>query len=253
MSAEPTAGRNWFAHGGASYARFRPHYPPALIAWLAALPAARRLAVDVGCGNGQLTAALAGKFDLVVGVDPSPGQLAQARFGAGLRYACATAEQLPLAAASADLVVVAQAAHWFDLPRFYAEVRRVARSGASLALVSYGVLRLPNDLMPCFGHFYDELIRPWWPPQRQLVDDGYRGLPFPFRELQAPRMQITQHWRAQDFVGYVATWSAVRRLHEAGQARVLTRFAEEIAALWGDGRVLRPVSWPLNLRVGALS
>lgn len=253
MDTGPAAGRNWFAHGGADYARFRPHYPPELLAWLAALPAAHRLAVDVGCGSGQLTAALAGSFDLVVGLDPSPGQLAQARAGAGLRYACAKAEQLPLPAASADLVVAAQAAHWFDLPRFYAEVRRVAAKGARLALVSYGVLRLPPDLQPCFSHFYDHVIRPYWPPQRRLVDDGYRSLPFPFRELPAPAMRIVHPWRARDFTGYVTTWSAVCRLREAGQTRLLARFVEDISALWGDGQALRTVTWPLQLRVGVVS
>lgn len=248
--SRPPGPRNWFDRGGANYAQFRPHYPPQLAAYLATLPAARRLAVDVGCGNGQLTAALARPFDAVIGLDPSSNQLAHAQAGNNVCYACAAAEQLPLVAGSADLLVAAQAAHWFDLPRFYEQVRRVAADGAALALVSYGVLQLPVDLAPCFRHFYDDQIRAHWPPQRQHVDDGYRRLPFPFEEVQAPELQIRHWWRAAEFVGYVSTWSAVRRLAEAGQAAVFHRFAQEITALWGDAEKLRPVTWPLNVRAG---
>lgn len=252
MASQPQV-RNWFDRGGADYAQFRPQYPPQLADWLAQLPAARHLAVDVGCGSGQLTAALARQFDTVIGLDPSSSQLAHARTAANLHYACATAERLPLASAGADLLVAAQAAHWFDLPRFYAQVRQVAANGAAVALVSYGVLKLPLDLMPCFRHFYDDQIRAHWPPQRQWVDDGYRQLPFPFAEQQAPQMQIQHGWRAADFVGYVSTWSAVRRLVEAGQGALFSRFAQDISALWGDAEKLRPVTWPIHLRVGRVS
>lgn len=246
------AARNWFERGGADYAQFRPLYPPQLTAFLCGLAPTRRLALDVGCGNGQLTVALAQCFDAVLGLDPSASQLAHARTHERVHYAAARAEQLPLQAGTADLVVAAQAAHWFDLTRFYAEARRVARPGATLALVSYGVLQLPVDLAPCFRHFYAEQIHAHWPAPRRLVEAGYRDLPFPFAELGAPELQIRHWWRADEFVGYVSTWSAVRRLAEAGQATLFSRFAQEISALWGHPERLRPVTWPISLRVGRL-
>ena len=55
MSPEPQPARNWFEQGGRAYARFRPDYPPQLSAFLASVAPTRQLAVDVGCGNGQLT------------------------------------------------------------------------------------------------------------------------------------------------------------------------------------------------------
>lgn len=252
MAGQPQA-RNWFDRGGANYAQFRPQYPPQLLTYLSGLCARRQLAVDLGCGSGQLTAGLARHFDAVLGLDPSASQLAHARARSGVHYACARAEQLPLVAGCADLLVAAQAAHWFDLPRFYDEVRRVAAPAAVLALVSYGVLQLPVELSACFRHFYVDLIRPYWPAQRQLVDDGYRALPFPFAELQPPELQIRHWWRAADFVGYVSTWSAVRRLSEVGQVGVFSRFAQEITQLWGDAEKLRPVTWPIHMRVGTVS
>ena len=134
--------RNWFDQGGQSYAQFRPAYPEALAAFFAAAAPATGLAVDVGCGNGQLTTLLARHFARVVGVDPSADQIAHAKPASGVAYAVARAEKLPLADGVASAVTAAQAAHWFDLPTFYAEVRRIARPGAVVALISYGVLVL---------------------------------------------------------------------------------------------------------------
>ena len=60
-----------FTAGGERYAQFRPHYPAALAKALAALAPAKRIAVDIGCGSGQLTTLLAPHFERVIGVDPS--------------------------------------------------------------------------------------------------------------------------------------------------------------------------------------
>ncbi|MCJ2185059.1 class I SAM-dependent methyltransferase [Novosphingobium sp. 1949] len=62
---------NWFDQGGADYARFRPDYPAALAQELARLAPARRVALDVGCGNGQFTQALGAVFAAVIGIDPT--------------------------------------------------------------------------------------------------------------------------------------------------------------------------------------
>lgn len=145
------ASRNWFEQGGEAYARFRPEYPPELAQFLASISKDKALALDVGCGNGQLTRQLAQHFDQVLGLDPSCDQIAHAAAHPLVQYACAPAEQLPLADHSASLITAAQAAHWFDLPRFYAQVLRVGSRNALLALISYGVLRLDDELDARFG------------------------------------------------------------------------------------------------------
>ncbi|HEL5399986.1 TPA: class I SAM-dependent methyltransferase [Stenotrophomonas maltophilia] len=242
--------QNWFDQGGRNYAAHRPDYPAALASFLASSCSARALAIDVGCGNGQLTCLLAPHFDAVLGMDPSADQIANAAPAAGVSYQQASAEQLPLADASADLIAVAQAAHWFDLPAFYAEVRRVAAPGAVLALVSYGTPQLEADLQPRFARFYGTDMGSYWPAERRLVDSGYADLAFPFDEFAYPALAIERDWNLAETLGYFSTWSAVRRAREAGQQALLQDYADELATHWGDPQQRRAIHWPINMRIG---
>jgi len=210
------------------------------------------MAVDVGCGNGQLTQLLASHFDTVVGLDPSADQIANAIPGKRIAYQRAPAEQLPLPDGSASLITAAQAAHWFNLPSFYQEARRAAAPNGVLALISYGVLDLGPVLNERFQKFYRNEIGPYWPPERKLVDTGYATIDFPFEELAAPPFEIRVHWRLSQFLGYLLTWSAVRRVKEAGREEVLLGFANDISSAWGDENTRRPIAWPINMRIGRL-
>jgi len=253
MVSNATAVKNWFDQGGRAYARFRPEYPAALARFLAELSPARERAVDVGCGNGQLTVQLAAHFDEIVGLDPSADQIANITPHERVRYICAPAENIPLPDRCADLVTAAQAAHWFDLPRFYEEVRRIGRKDAIVALVSYGVLQLESaELNERFSRFYRDEIGPYWPPERKLVDSGYADIPFPFAELAAPEFSIERNWELHDFLGYVSTWSATQRAIEAGRQDILEIFAADLSSLWGPVGCKRPVTWPINMRLGRL-
>lgn len=247
------AATNWFDQGGGAYARYRPDYPDALAAALAALGPARRLAVDVGCGNGQFTRRLAAHFDAVMGVDPSADQLAHAEDDPGIAYRCAPAEALPVEDGSTDLVTAAQAAHWFDLPAFYAEAQRIVAPGAAIALISYGVARLdPGPINDRLAHFHDCDVGPYWPAERHMVENGYADMPFPFAPIAVPALAIHHEWTAQQLLGYVGTWSAVRRAREAGRADKLTGFAADLIHLWGDPEQERSIIWPISVRAGRL-
>lgn len=244
--------QNWFDQGGADYARYRPDYPETLARFLAEVAPDRRLAVDVGCGSGQFTRQLAEHFEAVVGADPSADQLAHAAAHPRVRYVQAPAEGLGLPAAGAGLIAAAQAAHWFDLPRFYTEARRIAAPGAALALVTYGVAQFEPDLEARFQVFYRDEIGPFWPPERQLVDEGYAGVDFPFRELPYPELAIERRWDLAGFLGYLSTWSAVRKAREAGREAVVAGFVEDWRRLWGDPARERPISWPIAMRLGVV-
>ena len=243
---------NWFDSGGENYARFRPEYPPELSGFLAGLAPERGLAVDVGCGTGQLTAQLAGHFDLVLGVDPSQDQIDNAPAIANVRFLRGPAERLPVGDGAAHLVAAAQAAHWFDMPAFCAEVRRITARDAALALISYGVLNLDSDLHDRFTRFYYDEIGPFWPPERRLVDSGYADIFFPFDPLPSPGFSIEYDWDLAQLLGYISTWSAVRQAREAGPDDILHGFAADMTVMWGDAARRRRVRWPIAMRLGRL-
>ena len=250
MAVDHAPSRNWFEQGGQAYARFRPEYPAELAQFLASISPGRTLAVDVGCGNGQLTTLLAAHFDRVAGLDPSADQIAHSTAHPNIAYGCAPAEKMPVADHSADLITAAQAAHWFDLPHFFNEVRRIAVPQAIVALVSYGVLRLEKSLDDRFAQFYWREIGPYWPAERKLVDTGYADLPFPFEEQPVPALEIRKAWTLEELLGYISTWSAVRSIREAGREDILHHFAGDLATLWGDPTRRREVRWSINMRLG---
>lgn len=252
MTIQRNASNNWFDQGGEAYAYFRPGYPDQLVEFLVAVTPDHRLAVDVGCGTGQLTSRLARHFDQVFGLDSSTDQIANATPAERTRYQCAPAEMMPLPDKSASLVTAAQAAHWFDLPAFYAEARRVLMPDSILALISYGVLRLEPELDERFRHFYWQEIYSYWPPERKLVDSGYADIDFPFSEFAAPPMCIQLEWNLRDLLGYISTWSAIRRARGAGQGAVLLNFAESMTRDWGQPEAQRSITWPINMRIGRL-
>lgn len=124
--------RTRFAAAADDYRRYRPGYPEQLADWIfaaAALSEPARVA-DVGCGTGISTRLFAARGHDVVGVDPSEEMLTRARAAGGAaRYVKGEARATGLTAASVDLVTVAQAFHWFDVPPALAEFGRILVPG----------------------------------------------------------------------------------------------------------------------------
>ena len=248
----PIPFKDHFSPNAAGYARHRPAYPPELASWLAGIAPSRSLALDCGCGAGQFSTLLAEEFEQVVATDASPQQIAHARQHPRVRYGVAPAERSGLADASVDLVCAAQAAHWFDLPGFYDEARRVLRPRGCLALISYGVARMDGEPGALLLDWHDRVLGPYWPPERQRVRDGYRSLPFPFPEREAPPMNVAARWSLDELLGYVDTWSALRPALAALGPETLETFRHNLARVWGTPGRPRNITWPLSLRVGCL-
>lgn len=242
--------KDHFSSASDRYAAYRPDYPATLFAWLANQCAERDTAWDCATGSGQAALGLAAHFRAVVATDASAEQLRHAQAHPAVTYRVAPAEASGLADRSVDLVTVAQAAHWFDLPRFHAEVARVLKPGGVIALWGYGRMVLPGDLDAPFQRFYSETVGPYWPPERALIDDAYRSLAFPYAEIDAPPCFIEVEWTLPRLVGYLSTWSAVKRYRAAEGHDPLPALETALAPLWGGADRPRRLQWPLFLRVG---
>ena len=239
---------NPFGAVAADYAAFRPTYPDALFAWLAAESPGRTLAWDCATGNGQAALALAAHFDAVVATDVSAEQLAHAPPHPRVRYAVAPAEASPLADASADLVTVAQALQWFDLDAFFAEAGRVLRPGGLLAAWTYSLLAVTPEVDRIVERYYRETLGPYWAWERRLVEEGYASVAFPFDPVAVPPFAMAARWTLDQIVGYLATWSARRAYVEATGEDPLPAVRAALAAVWGDPGEAREVRWPLFVR-----
>jgi SAM-dependent methyltransferase len=234
------------------YASFRPGYPPELFAWLARAVPARDAAWDCGCGSGQASTALAEHFTVVHATDVAAEQIAAAKPHPRVRYSVAPAERSGLPGDSVDLVTVAQALHWFDVNAFYAEARRVARPGALLAVWNYPRPQFTDvDLDRRFFTFYSEIVGPYWPPERVHVEQNYRTLPFPFKEIEAPGFALELQWDLEQVIGYVSSWSASARYRKALSADPAPLLRASLTPVWPRGGAAA-IRMPIGLRVARL-
>ncbi len=245
--------KDYFSSTAASYAAFRPHYPAALGELIASHAPQRHRVVECGAGNGQLSQILAGYFSEVVATDASAQQLSLAPAHPSIHYHVANSGALPVADASADAIVVAQAAHWFDLPAFYEEARRIALPDAIIALITYPEAELEGDVGTVFKDFNRNALTPYWPPERELVETAYRTIPFPFDEIPVAPIPMEAAWSFHQLLGYVQTWSAARALEKAGKDLLLQQFANELLQAWGEPQIVRPIRWQLHMRLGRIS
>ncbi len=239
-----------FSGHARSYSEFRPSYPAELYQFLASMCVHHGKAWDVATGSGQAAVALTDHFRTVVATDASRQQILNAKQHARVEYDVCPAELSPLASSSVDLVTVAQAVHWFDFDRFYAEVRRVARGGARIALWTYGVHRVSAEIDPIMHEFYAGTIGRYWPPERDHIEAGYASIPFPFEPIRAPAFEMSAHWSLDALLGYVGTWSAVKRYQADQGTDPMPQLKDALQPLWGDQP--RLVRWPLTLKLGAV-
>ena len=159
------------------YARWRPDYPAGYVRWIAGLVSGRRC-VDLGCGTGILSRQLAAAGFSVIGVEPNEAMRAAAtEAGGGPRYVEGRAEDTGLPEGSADVVVAAQAFHWFDLDRALAEIGRLLAGGG----IASAVWNL-RDLQG-FSAAYDAVL--------SRFSTEYRNVPRPDPTIAALRPRLT--------------------------------------------------------------
>jgi SAM-dependent methyltransferase len=241
--------KDHFSKQAADYAKFRPRYPHPLFEYLSSVAPNRALAWDCATGNGQAAVELAEVFDRVIATDASEKQIANAQPHERVEYRVAAAEYSGIKSGYVDLIMVAQALHWFDLDRFYAEARRTLKPNGILAASAYNLLQIEPGFDAVVNRYYYEVVGPFWPSERKLVEQ-FAVLPFPFSEIDAPVFEMAAQWNLEHLVGYLRSWSATQRFIAANQRDPLDEIADELRAAWGDTKQTRRVIWPLTLRVG---
>lgn len=241
--------RDHFSAQAGGYAVFRPTYPESLFAAIVALAPARRLAWDCATGNGQAAGALAPHFQRVIATDGSTAQLAAATPYPNVEYRLATAEQSGLDSGSVDLITVAQALHWFELPAFGREAERVMVPGGVLAIWGYLLAEITPEIDTLILALHNDIVGPYWPAGRDALLNRYEGLDLPFEKLAAPSAHMEHHWDLAQLMGYLGTWSAVAAYRQQRGSDPLALVHSQFEQAWGDPSRVRAVRWPLHLHL----
>ncbi len=230
---------------GPVYDRGRPFHHPRSLARILALVGDTPLerAVDVACGTGMSTVALAQHARVAVGIDASTEMLRAARRATGTSYLLGRAERLPFADATVDAVTCCSGVHWFDQTRFFAELRRVLRPHGWVGLYDhYFVGEMVG--VPEFEEWTRMMLRTYPLPRRNpQVGDPRAHTPAGFEKVADEFFGDDIEMTADAFADYQLTISNFVSAAERGTPRdeLRTWLLESTAPLF-DGvstRVLR--------------
>ena len=230
MSGIHEAAAIGFARSAEAYEQGRPGYPPAALDALGLSP---DLAVlDLAAGTGKLTRELVASGATVLAVEPVAEM--RAALPAAIEALAGTAEAIPLADASVDLVTVAQAFHWFGGDAALREIHRVLRPRGRLALLWN---RRVEDVD--INIALEALFAPYRQGTPSHDGDAWRGAferTGRFGPLEEHVFASEQVLDADGLAARVCSVSFIARLPESERVRVLVR-ARELA---GAGTVTIP-------------
>jgi SAM-dependent methyltransferase len=241
---------NPFATEAAQYARLRPTYPESLFTFFSTTVASREVAWDCATGNGQAATHLAKYLGRVIATDESAEMIAQAPRDPKIEYRVSEAEDSDIEAHSVDLVTVASAIHWFDLNKFYTEVRRVVKPGGVIAAWTYFTPVFDSDIDALIQRLVHEVLADYWDERLHYVVDEFHGLPFPFEPIDAPGFRTDMNWSMEDLLGYFETWSSSVKYRQATGAHATDLIKGELAQVWGDPEQEQDLHFPLYARIG---
>ncbi|WP_312050144.1 class I SAM-dependent methyltransferase [Acinetobacter courvalinii] len=228
------------------YQQARPTYPQSLIDSLIQQLNGFDRAWDCGAGSGQLTRLIAPYFQQVIATDLSQNQLDQAPALRNVSYLQQAAEQCSFPDQYFDLITVAQAIHWFDFEKFYAEVKRTLKADGLFAVIGYGLLTLEDALLnDRLQQLYHQTLNGFWDAERRYIDELYQTIPFPFQDIPMPQFQIELYWTGQQLWDYLNTWSAVKHYQDHMRVSALVDLQDILLI-----RQPMRVTFPVLLRVG---
>ncbi|EFA74693.1 putative SAM dependent methyltransferase [Heterostelium album PN500] len=210
-STETKELKDLFGKVGDKYATFRPTYPQELFDIINDITkdTPQELAIDVGCGNGQATIELGKLFKSVIGVDPSLSQISNAKKADNIQYKQSPAECIDQPPNTADLITVAQAVHWFDLPKFFEESKRILKPNGYLIIWCYGsAICFNEEAQRLHQDFYHNILGDkYLLPNLRYIDRRYIDIIPPFENTTRKSISFQKTISIVNMIGYYSTWS----------------------------------------------
>jgi len=206
-----------------TYANVRQQYPEEwaklILEYAGSIP--RNVVLDVACGSGQAAKALASHFKRVLAIDQSSTQIRssfsdEAQLAeSGIEFFTGEAEDMSnIDDGIVDVLVVAQALHWFDLSKFFAEANRVMHSGSVFAASVYGPEMNFAHSPEITGLITSVLNKLWTDlkevPWTRAFVNHYKDISFPFTEVEYKTFQIKRQLTSEQVIDWITTWAALQ-------------------------------------------
>ncbi|CDP09514.1 unnamed protein product [Coffea canephora] len=255
-----------FVKQAKEYSASRPIYPEELFQFVASKTPCHDLVWDAGTGSGQAATSLARIYKNVVATDTSPTQLEHAVKLPNIKYHCtspkmsiAELKQSIAAESSVDLVTIATAIHWFDLPSFYQQVKCVLKKpNGVIAAWSYTLPRINKNLDTLLTKLYYVGAAPFGgPPPKLIMEENYRTIDFPFEPVDGLENTGPLELKMEkliDLDGYftlIKSWSAYQAAKENGVELLGEDLVKDFTLAWNeDGKQEKIATWPVYMRIG---
>ncbi|WBL20811.1 class I SAM-dependent methyltransferase [Zunongwangia sp. HRR-M8] len=238
-----------FSDQSQNYATFRPTYPDAVFTEIMNHANAKSNAWDCATGNGQVAEELSKLFKFVEATDISENQIQQAPKLSNINYSIQPAENVNFPDNYFDLITVAQAIHWFDFNKFYAEVKRTLKSNGIIAILGYSLFRSNSKTNEIMDHFYYQVIGPYWDEERKYLDESYNTIPFPFDEIKTSKIIFREEWSFDRLIGYIKTWSAVKHFIAKNGFDPVDDIYKDLRLSFGSSNT---IEFPILFKIGKL-
>ena len=232
------------------YLKYRPSYPAELFEYLSSLTKEHELAWDCGTGNGQSAISLTKFYKTIYATDPSEQQIKNAFKHDKIIYKVEKAEDVGLNNNSVDLITIAQALHWFQFDKFYAEAKRVLKKNGIIAAWAYNLPVITPEIDKIVYDFHEDVLGEFWLYENRLIDKKYSTIPFPFQELSPPAFRIQKDLLLNELVGLIKSWSALQRYIDKYGKNPVDELENGLQKCWGNSEDKKEATWKLILRVG---
>lgn len=242
--------KDHFSRFAKTYAKGRLRYPPELFSYLSSLTKEHELAWDCGTGNGQAAIGLKEYYKKITATDPSAPQIENCTPDPKIMYLVEPAEHPSLSTGSADIVTVGVALHWFNFELFFPEVKRVLKKNGIIAAWAYFLPDISGKIDLILKQFTEGPLGDFWKPEIKFIHEGYKTIPFPFQEIEAPDFVIRKKMNLDHFMEHMHTWSAVQFYIKEKNADPVELIYKELSAAWGHSNEEKEITWKMPLRVG---
>lgn len=155
-----------------------------------------------------------------------------------------------------DLITVAVAVHWFDLPRFYSVVTRLLRKpGGIIAVWGYKFAEVSPTFDEAIRHWFQTAL-PYWNSKAEFAFDEYKTLPFPFESVGLGSegnplfLDMPKEVSFEGYLEFIRSGSGVATAKERGVDLLPEEVVRELETAWGGANLVRTIVYKAFMLCG---